>query len=88
VAGKKDAAKAPPAAAPAKPSGRTAREPPPERNVYALKPAKGKQPPVPPAAKPSRPQARVAAKRGAGKKTVRKTAARKTAAAKKQRRVA
>jgi DNA topoisomerase-3 len=71
------------------PASRTARDAAPERNVYALKPTKGKPLP-PPVAKRAQPRvARVAAKRGAGtRKTVRKTAPRKPAAAKKQKRAA
>jgi DNA topoisomerase-3 len=90
-AAKPGTAKAPAAAAKARtrPAGSTAREPAPERNVYALTPPKGKPVP-PPVAKRTPPRAaRVAAKRGAGaKKTVRKTAPRKPAAAKKQKRAA
>jgi len=70
--------------------GRTARDAAVERNVYALKPTKGKALPPPPVAKRVQPRvARVAAKRGAGtRKTVRKTAPRKPATAKKQKRAA
>jgi DNA topoisomerase-3 len=88
----KGARKAPAAEARAKtpPPGRTARDAAVERNVYALKPTKGKPLPPPPVAKRVQPRvARVAAKRGAGtRKTVRKTAPRKLAAAKKQKRAA
>ncbi|HLB16319.1 MAG TPA: DNA topoisomerase III [Burkholderiales bacterium] len=71
------------------PTGRTARDAAPERNVYTLKPTKGKPLP-PPVAKRAQPRvARVAAKRGPGtKKTARKTASRKPAAARKQKRAA
>ncbi len=79
-------APAPEARAKAPPAGRTARDAAAERNVYALKPPKGKPPAPAPVAK--RVQPRVAAKRAAGaKKAVRKTAARKPAA-KKQKRAA
>ena len=88
----KGARKAPAAEARAKapPAGRTARDAAVERNVYTLKPTKGKPLPPAPVAKRVQPRAaRVAAKRGSGtKKTVRKTAPRKPAAAKRQRRVA
>ena len=88
----KGARKAPPAEARAKapPVGRTARDAAAERNVYTLKPTKGKPLPPAPVVKRVQPRtARVAAKRGPGtKKTARKTAPRKSAAAKRQRRVA
>ena len=84
-AGKPEAGKAAPATAP-KPAAPRARDVAVERNVYELKPPKGKPVPAkPPAKRGAAPTARVAAKRAAPtKKAARKITARRKPAVKKR----